>query len=64
MMMRILYQWNESEQSANTTKYALDGNKIRKLASKCETVGKIQSSERQQQGRESIQILTVDIRNE
>jgi len=64
MMMRILYQWNESEQSANTTKYARDGNKIRKGASKCETVGEMQSSYKQQQGSDSMKIHRADIRNE
>ena len=61
MIVRILYQQNEGEQSANTTKYALDGNKIRKGASKCETVGEMQSSYKQQQGSDSMKIHRADM---
>ena len=57
-------QQNEGEQSANTTKYARDGNKIKKGASKCETVGEMQSSYKQQQGSDSMKIHRADIRNE
>ena len=40
------------------------GIKIRKGASKCETVGEMQSYYKRQQGSDSIQIHRADIQNE